>query len=44
MPPLRNAIERYATVMRESDFAAEAEASIDGGRPRHRLQPAGRQA
>jgi dTDP-4-dehydrorhamnose reductase len=30
MPPLANAIARYAAVMRESQFAAEAEALIDG--------------
>jgi len=30
MPPLENAIARYAAVMRESQFAAEAEALIDG--------------
>jgi len=30
MPPLENAIARYAAVVRESQFAAEAEALIDG--------------
>jgi hypothetical protein len=30
MPPLENAIARYAAVMREAQFAAEAEALIDG--------------
>jgi dTDP-4-dehydrorhamnose reductase len=30
MPPLENAVARYAAVVRESQFAAEAEALIDG--------------
>jgi len=30
MPPLENAIARYAAVMREAQFAAEAQALIDG--------------
>jgi len=30
MPPLDNAVARYAAVVRESQFAAEAEALIDG--------------
>jgi dTDP-4-dehydrorhamnose reductase len=30
MPPLENAIARYAAVMREAQFAGEAEALIDG--------------
>jgi dTDP-4-dehydrorhamnose reductase len=30
MPPLENAVARYAAVMREAQFAAEAEALIDG--------------
>ena len=30
MPPLENAIARYAAVVREAQFAAEAEALIDG--------------
>jgi hypothetical protein len=29
MPPLENAIARYAAVVREAQFAAEAEALID---------------
>ena len=29
MPPLKNAIARYASAMREAQFAAEAEALID---------------
>jgi dTDP-4-dehydrorhamnose reductase len=35
MPPLENAIGRYAAIVREAQFAAEAEALID-------RQPAGR--
>ena len=34
LPPLENAIARYAAVMAEAEFAGEAEAMVDGGTPR----------
>jgi dTDP-4-dehydrorhamnose reductase len=42
MPSLENAIARYAAVMREAEFAAEAQALIDGGAPDLLVRPAAR--
>jgi dTDP-4-dehydrorhamnose reductase len=42
MAPLHNAIDRYAAMVRETEFAAEAEALADGGDPVRLLQPARR--
>ncbi|RAK52835.1 family 1 glycosylhydrolase [Phenylobacterium deserti] len=36
LPPLQNAIARYAAVMAEAEFAGEAEAMADGGTPEDR--------
>jgi dTDP-4-dehydrorhamnose reductase len=42
MPPLANAIERYANLVRAAEFAGEAEARADGGEPARPPQPARR--
>lgn len=42
MPPLDEAVARYAAVMREAQFAAEAEALIDAGPPDLLVRPGAR--